>query len=542
MQKSKPVSKNKLIQKKDFVQKNKFENIGLIKPFIIALFLLVWAIYEFFTNGQTTTFWLTAIASIAILLPNLIWLKLKIGTIFGIPFVFTMLRTKHTINTIHALSKHGKLFEKISIAGLFLGFGLAGVDYWTAREKGGLKRIGILFFSAILLGIIFIQFVSILFAVPALAPLLLLGLVSFVLLGFGGLSLAFLLGYGYLSIEALILGNQICPSVAPVLPGVPIPGLGVVIPLIAWVSLGIIMVIHEFSHGVMLSYYKEKIKAVGLILVGIIPMGAFVEQDDNTFMKKADRKQLVVLSAGPTSNLVSILVGLIILILFYFSLSFIMPTLNAEFEGAYSGITVSSIPQTFNVCGQDYNSPAFGLLIEGDKIVASNGRDVNLLIKNSLKLENNLLVYNKIFGIPQAKTTSDDYVISVLRNDEVIDVNITPVNIEFFGSSSLGPIGLELVKEKEISFTAQIISQLIGYTDSIIFFFILLSFAVGMFNFMPTNPLDGGRMAQIMLVPYFGFMKFETKEETQKFIGRLFIWVFLISILINLLPYFTMFF
>ncbi|MFA5764140.1 MAG: hypothetical protein WC915_05015, partial [archaeon] len=145
VQKSKPVSKNKLIQKKDFVQKNKFENIGLIKPFIIALFLLVWAIYEFFTNGQTTTFWLTAIASIAILLPNLIWLKLKIGTIFGIPFVFTMLRTKHTINTIHALSKHGKLFEKISIAGLFLGFGLAGVDYWTAREKGGLKRIGILF-------------------------------------------------------------------------------------------------------------------------------------------------------------------------------------------------------------------------------------------------------------------------------------------------------------------------------------------------------------------------------------------------------------
>ncbi len=536
------MQRKKSVPKNDSIQKNKFEKIGLVKPFIIALFFLAWTIYELFTNGQTTTFWLTGILALAILLPNLLWLKLKLGTIFGIPFVFTMLRTKHTINTIHALSKHGKIFEKISIAGLFLGFGLAGVDYWTAREKGGLKRIGILCFSAIILGIIFTQFVSILFAVPALAPLLLLGLISFVILGFGGLSLAFLLGYGYLSIEALILGNQICPSVAPVLPGVPIPGLGVVIPLIAWVSLGIIMVIHEFSHGVMLSYYKEKIKSVGLILVGIIPMGAFVEQDDNTFMKKEDRKQLVVLSAGPTSNLVSILVGLIILVLFYFSLGLFIPSINAEFEGAYSGITVSNIPETFNVCGQDYNSPAFGLLMQGDKIVSSNGRDVNLLIKNSLKMENNLLVYNKIFGLSQAKTTNDDYVIQVLRNDEVLDVNITPVEIEFFGSSSLGPIGLELVKEKEVPFTAQIISQLVGYLDSIIFFFIILSFAVGMFNFMPANPLDGGRMAQIMLVPYFGFMGFKTKKETQLFIGRLFVWVFLISILINLLPYLTMFF
>jgi membrane-associated protease RseP (regulator of RpoE activity) len=522
--------------------KEKKVNVALWKIFILDLFLIIWTIYEFFINGDSTNFWILFVVSTLILLPNLLWLKLKMGTIFGIPFVFTMLRTKHTINTICALSKHGKIFEKISIGGLFLGFGLVGVDYWIAREKGGLKRIVILFFSAIILGIIFILFVSILFAVPALAPLLLLGLFSFVVLGFGGLSLAFLLGYGYLSIEALILGNQICPSVAPVLPGVPIPGLGVVIPLIAWVSLGIIMIIHEFSHGVMLSYYKEKIKSVGLILVGIIPMGAFVEQDDNTFMKKDDKKQLVVLSAGPTSNLVSILVGLIILILFYFSLGLFIPSINAEFEGAYSGITVLSIPQTFNVCGQDYNSPAFGLLVEGDKIISSNGRDVNLLIKNSLKLENNLLVYNKIFGLSQTKITDEDYVIQVLRNDEVIDVNITPVEIEFFGSSSLGPIGLELVKEKEVPFTAKIISQLVGYLDSIIFFFIILSFAVGMFNFMPANPLDGGRMAQIMLVPYFGFMKFNSKKETQKFIGRLFVWLFLISILINLLPYLTMFF
>ena len=49
-----------------------------------------------------------------------------------------------------------------------------------------------------------------------------------------------------------------------------------------------ILVIHEASHGVMLVKFKEKIKSVGLLLAGIVPMGAFVEQDDNTFIKREE--------------------------------------------------------------------------------------------------------------------------------------------------------------------------------------------------------------------------------------------------------------
>ncbi|MCX6803273.1 MAG: hypothetical protein NTY48_01740, partial [Candidatus Diapherotrites archaeon] len=60
-------------------------------------------------------------------------------------------------------------------------------------------------------------------------------------------------------------------------------------------------------------------------------------------------------------------------------------------------------------------------------------------------------------------------------------------------------------------------------------------------NYFPSDPFDGGRMAKIMLLPYFGFLNFN-KKETQKFIGRLFTWLLVASLLLNMIPYFTMLF
>ncbi len=525
-------------------QKNKTKKaLNLWHATIIALAFLLITIYELIAVGQSINFWIYFVISVIILIPNIFWLRTKIGTIFGLPFIMTMLKTKHFVNTINILGKHGKLVEKISIAGMFLGFGLTGIDYWVARKQGGIKRIIVLIIGAIILALVFYFFLQILFAVPALAPLLVLGLISFVLLGFAGLSLAFMLGYGFLSVQALIMGEQICPSIAPVLPGVPVPGFGVIIPLIAWVSLGLILVIHEASHGIMLSYYKEKIKSVGLIVFGIVPMGAFVEQDDATFAKRDEKKQLVVLSAGPTSNLVSIGIGLLILFIFYFFVGFVSPTINADFANLYDGLEVSQIPETFSICGVDYNSPAYGVLQEGDIILFANGLTAEERIKQTFVIENSLSLYSVFSGKNNSNEYPENYGMKILRDGVEMDLNISPVLIEFFNQKTIQPIGLEFIESgKSIQPLSEISWILILSIDKIIFFFIILSFAVGMFNFLPSDPLDGGRMAKIILLPYFSFIGFKKKEETQLFIGRLFVWLFLISILVNLLPYLTMFF
>jgi membrane-associated protease RseP (regulator of RpoE activity) len=70
----------------------------------------------------------------------------------------------------------------------------------------------------------------------------------------------------------------------------------------------------------------------------------------------------------------------------------------------------------------------------------------------------------------------------------------------------------------------------------------VISFAAGSFNYLPSDPFDGGKMAKIILEPYFGFMKFKSKKETRKFIGRLFIWLVLLAFLLNIIPYITLIF
>jgi membrane-associated protease RseP (regulator of RpoE activity) len=65
-----------------------------------------------------------------------------------------------------------------------------------------------------------------------------------------------------------------------------------------------------------------------------------------------------------------------------------------------------------------------------------------------------------------------------------------------------------------------------------------LSIAVATANFLPMDPFDGGKMAKILFLPYLGFLKMN-KEQTEKIIGRFFLWLVLGLILLNALPLFV---
>ncbi len=77
-------------------------------------------------------------------------------------------------------------------------------------------------------------------------------------------------------------------------------------------------------------------------------------------------------------------------------------------------------------------------------------------------------------------------------------------------------------------------SALLG---SFIFWLILLNFMIAIVNFLPIEPFDGGKIAKILLYPYFGFLNM-SKADTQKLIGRLLLWVVAIVMLVNALPLF----
>ena len=69
------------------------------------------------------------------------------------------------------------------------------------------------------------------------------------------------------------------PGVAPIIPGIDIPLFAGII------SLAVLLVVHEFSHGLLARAAKVRLKSIGLLIFSIIPVGAFVEPDERQISK-----------------------------------------------------------------------------------------------------------------------------------------------------------------------------------------------------------------------------------------------------------------
>jgi len=82
-----------------------------------------------------------------------------------------------------------------------------------------------------------------------------------------------------------------------------IPGINPIIPLgYGLLALIFAVVVHEMSHGVLARVHDLKVKTMGLLLL-IVPIGAFVEPDEEALKRAPRRHRVQVFGAGPTSNL-----------------------------------------------------------------------------------------------------------------------------------------------------------------------------------------------------------------------------------------------
>jgi membrane-associated protease RseP (regulator of RpoE activity) len=140
-----------------------------------------------------------------------------------------------------------------------------------------------------------------------------------------------------------------------------IPGVNPLIPI--WygiVALLVALVVHEGSHGIMSRVADLKVKSMGLLLF-IVPIGAFVEPDEEDLKRASVRDRNRVYSAGPMSNLVVCIVAAAV-----FS-GILMGSLSVV--GAGSGVGVAGLVD---------GSPAAEAGIEaGDAILEVDGRPVN---------------------------------------------------------------------------------------------------------------------------------------------------------------------
>jgi len=91
-----------------------------------------------------------------------------------------------------------------------------------------------------------------------------------------------------------------------------IPGINPVIPIVyGIVGLVVAIVVHEFAHGVLTRVGKMGIKSLGVILL-VVPMGAFVEPDEQQIATADRKRRSSVYAVGPATNvLLAILCALL---------------------------------------------------------------------------------------------------------------------------------------------------------------------------------------------------------------------------------------
>ncbi|HZX34737.1 MAG TPA: site-2 protease family protein [archaeon] len=438
-------------------------------------------------------------------------------------FLISLIKTKKPLPFFEKMAKHEKFIDIFAAVGLILGFGAVAVDYlfWGKLSRG--KRIALfiasttaLSFLVVLLDYFFGSIFSNNILIGGFYPVLVL---SFGVMGLSGFALFSLALQALDIVSKYLIGVRGCPGVAPLIPGVELPNVPITPPLHAWISLLIILVVHEAMHGIVGKRHGFRLKSAGVLLLGFLPIGAFVEPDEKQVKKAKGEKLLPFLAAGPMANIaLMVIAGLVV----FGALAVIPPLTNSVFPGVqesiFSGVKVSSVLEDTSFCGSSYGSPAHGVLMEGDSIKAVNGAEV----KNISRLFNEL-----------QKNRFAEKTFSLERGGEGLEVSMTP--------NALGQFGFVPGQIRNESFT--IPQDYITYALSagllVEFFYwlFLLSFLVAVINFLPMHPFDGGRIARVLFAPHLSFLG-KSEAERQKIVEKFFLAFVLALFIINALPLF----
>jgi membrane-associated protease RseP (regulator of RpoE activity) len=283
------------------------------------------------------------------------------------------------------------------------------------------------------------------------------------LLGYIGIGVAFLAmlyitGYLLWGVYQLIANPLAPPVVTPVLPGVQIPGAQIQVPLvIGWIVLFIVIVIHEFSHGVVARAHDVPVKSSGLMVLGVLG-GAFVEPDEKKLKKQPDTVQYSIFAAGPFSNIVTAA-------LFLAVLAFVLnPIYGAATHPA--GIGVASTTPGYPM--------AQAGVVDDTLIMSVNDQPV-------LEYADLTVVLDPVKPGDAVKLGTDrgEYVITATANP---DEAITKGYLGFMPENRRSPAVLAVI---------------LDWFIELFKWLVILSLGLGLANLFPVLAVDGGRMLQI---------------------------------------------
>src|SRR3989338_7378245 len=254
-------------------------------------------------------------------------------------------------------------------------------------------------------------------------------------------------------------------ALAPLLPGVRIPGLPVLPFWFFIISVFFIIIVHESAHGIFARLHNLKIKSSGLVFLGPLP-GAFVEPDEKKMSKLSAKAQLGILSAGSFANII------LFLVVFLISILILSPFTSSLLDD--NQVMINKLEEGFPL--------EKGGIEEGEIILSVNDNDVI-----------NVLSFTEFM----AKTKPGDELL--IKTDKR---KAKVIAAEHPRGENFGYLGVVI---GPANFTA--FENVILWFTRLFFWIWLISLGVGLFNWLPLFITDGGRIAYVLTHKIFNDKK-----------------------------------
>lgn len=320
--------------------------------------------------------------------------------------------------------------------------------------------------------------------------------VGYSAIGVGFIGMIVIIGFFIKGLYELFFVPSAPPTMSLVIPGVQIPGSPVFIPF--WygiIALFIVVVIHEFGHGIVSKAHGIPIKSTGIVFFGPL-IGAFVEPDEKKLTKQPSPVQVSIFASGPFFNVIlSAAIFVILLLVLNPLLSTMVNPVGVKFTSVQDGYPAAKYGIIAGATYTQFNNQP---LKSGEELVT----DLSCVRPNENITLGNI---NGTITIITAESPTDKT------------------------KGYLGVAGIQTdykIKSEELWYKG--VYYALFYLTNLLEWVFMLSLGIGLANLLPLGPVDGGRMLLTTLTDMKG------KEKGTKLWAQI-SWITLVVMLFLLL-------
>jgi membrane-associated protease RseP (regulator of RpoE activity) len=268
------------------------------------------------------------------------------------------------------------------------------------------------------------------------------------------------------------------------------------------IALIITLVIHEAGHGIVARVHNIRVESTGILLFLGIPVGAFVNIEQELLEKASTKQKSAILTAGALNNMILAVISLITL---YFVISTLTPI--ATSGESKTGVVVMSVNDGSLASKIGLSKESIIQTIAGQKVHGVD--DLGKLLRSNLG-HNIQITWQDKTG--QKITRSVNLPPFVSSNKGILGIAITDLTpnpslvlerykswftsnpIALLAPPTLGQ-GMLLVPYSDLmapKYESNILGSSFPIIANILFWIWFINFNVGIFNALPITFLDGG--------------------------------------------------